>query len=121
MKQVVHLAVLLTVQEQGTIDTEALAKGVSSAIDTASVEGDLDSLEHAGSELLGWTVTPISTHPITDEVRDEAEVAIALLRAKGYAVAAFSPADLGSMPVEQMDSFLLKMGQEAAEEHKEAQ
>lgn len=121
MKKIVHLAVHLTVQEQSTIDADELAKEISQAIDTANIEGDMPSIEDAGNTLLGWSVTPVATHHITDELRDEVAAALALLRAKGYAVAAFSPADLGSMPVEQMDAFLLKMGQEAAEEHQAAQ
>ncbi|MCS7527041.1 hypothetical protein N0609_12065 [Pseudomonas aeruginosa] len=44
------------------------------------------------------------------------KIAIQLLREDGYAVVVFSPERLGRMSREDMESFLMKMGNEAIDE-----
>lgn len=91
---------------------EALRVAIHDGVGNTLHEGDLP--EAIGSAVKGWSVTLSSI--ATADSDPEAQAAIALLRGKGYAVAAFSPNALGKMPSAEMEPFLQKMGNEAIDD-----
>jgi len=116
MEKAVFFTAVIQVNDEGQLDESTLRDAIADGIDIAHREGNLTLLDDTSTEFRSWKVSHIATVHAGSETVAEAQEAIAKLRSLGYAVAAFSPSDLGSMKREEMEPFLLKAGTDAIEE-----
>jgi hypothetical protein len=112
VKTVSTFSVQIILDSNVNLDAEVMRVAISDGFGAALHEGDVT--EATAKAVDSWSVTHISS--TANDPDPDVQIALATLRGRGYAVAAFSPQMLGKMTVDEMEPFLMKMGTEAIED-----